>query len=162
LIFAEPLIRFTTLRGDLYYQYRGFTKRFDHGTDWQDVVLQVSQWIHTGERGTNRRSAGDLIMIGPGTARPSLLACGQKAAVLTRPTARGWQCSTLPLAGGGPAARERQARARSLPRARAFCRRSAAQRRSRPADLILIGSPWPHAGNTDAVIRLADTGPARA
>jgi hypothetical protein len=47
---ATPLMRFVDWHGNLYYQYRNYTKRFPQNTDWSEAARVIDQWIRTGPK----------------------------------------------------------------------------------------------------------------
>lgn len=47
---AKPIMRFVDWRGNLYYQYRHYTKRFSQNTDWSKVAQAIDEWIRTGPK----------------------------------------------------------------------------------------------------------------
>ena len=47
---ATAIVRFTDRNGNLYYSYRGYTRRFGQNTDFIDAANQLDQWIRTGPK----------------------------------------------------------------------------------------------------------------
>jgi hypothetical protein len=47
---AGSIVRFTDRNGNLYYSYRGYTRRFGQNTDFIDAANQLDQWIRTGPK----------------------------------------------------------------------------------------------------------------
>ena len=47
---AAPIMRFVDWHGNLYYQYRHYTKRFSQNTDWGKAAQVIDEWIRTGPK----------------------------------------------------------------------------------------------------------------
>jgi hypothetical protein len=47
---ATAIVRFTDRNGNLYYSYRGYTRRFRQNTEFIDAANQLDQWIRTGPK----------------------------------------------------------------------------------------------------------------
>ena len=47
---AAPIIRFVDWHGNLYYQYRHYTKRFGQNTDFNEAAQVIDEWIRTGPK----------------------------------------------------------------------------------------------------------------
>ena len=45
-----PIMRFVDWHGNLYYQYRHYTKRFSQNTDWGEALRVIDEWIRTGPK----------------------------------------------------------------------------------------------------------------
>lgn len=43
-----PIVHFADRNGNLYYSYRGFTRRFGQRTDFRTAAMQLEAWIHPG------------------------------------------------------------------------------------------------------------------
>jgi hypothetical protein len=43
-----PLMRFVDWNGNLYYQFRHYTMRFDPGTEWADALHAIEKWSRDG------------------------------------------------------------------------------------------------------------------
>jgi hypothetical protein len=47
---AAPIMRFVDWHGNLYYQYRHYTKRFSQSTDFGEAAQVIDEWIRTGPK----------------------------------------------------------------------------------------------------------------
>jgi len=47
---AAPIMRFVDWHGNLYYQYRHYTKRFSQNTDFNQAAQVIDEWIRTGPK----------------------------------------------------------------------------------------------------------------
>ncbi len=47
---AGPIMRFVDWHGNLYYQYRHYTKRFGQNTTWEQAAQALDEWIRTGPK----------------------------------------------------------------------------------------------------------------
>jgi hypothetical protein len=47
---ATPIMRFVDWHGNLYYQYRHYTKRFSQNTRWEQAAQAIDEWIRTGPK----------------------------------------------------------------------------------------------------------------
>jgi len=47
---AAPIVRFTDRNGNLFYSYRGYTRRFGQNTDFIGAATQLDEWIRTGPK----------------------------------------------------------------------------------------------------------------
>jgi hypothetical protein len=47
---AAPIMRFVDWHGNLYYQYRHYTKRFGQNTTWEQAAQALDEWIRTGPK----------------------------------------------------------------------------------------------------------------
>lgn len=45
-----PIMRFVDWHGNLYYQYRHYTKRFSQNTTWEQAAQALDEWIRTGAK----------------------------------------------------------------------------------------------------------------
>jgi Ni/Co efflux regulator RcnB len=45
-----PIVRFADRNGNLYYSYRGYTRRFGQNTDWIIAATEIDKWIRAGPR----------------------------------------------------------------------------------------------------------------
>jgi hypothetical protein len=43
-------MRFVDWQGNLYYQYRHYTRRFGQNTDWDKAAQAIDKWIRTGPK----------------------------------------------------------------------------------------------------------------
>lgn len=43
-----PLMRFLDWNGNLYYQFRHYTMRFDPGIEWADALHVIEKWSRDG------------------------------------------------------------------------------------------------------------------
>lgn len=46
----EPIVRFTDRNSNLYYSYRGYTRRFGQSTEFIEAARQLDLWIRTGPK----------------------------------------------------------------------------------------------------------------
>jgi hypothetical protein len=46
----KPIIKFVDWHGNLYYQYRGYTRRFPQSTDFGTAVARLDEFIRTGPK----------------------------------------------------------------------------------------------------------------
>ena len=47
---AQPIMRFVDWHGNLYFQYRHYTKRFGQNTSWEQAAQVIDEWIRTGPK----------------------------------------------------------------------------------------------------------------
>jgi hypothetical protein len=45
-----PVVRFTDRNGNLYYSYRGFTRRFSRNTGFHEAAAEIDKWVRTGPK----------------------------------------------------------------------------------------------------------------
>lgn len=46
----HPIMKFVDWHGNLYYQYRHYTERFSHNTDFGEAAQAIDLWIRTGPK----------------------------------------------------------------------------------------------------------------